>query len=90
MKTVYTGCNLIDVEDGCRIIPDASVYVDGDKIVKTVSGKADTAGFTEVNLQGKYVAPGLVNLHAPARAIKFLINSCFRQLCNNSGRALPR
>ena len=64
MKTVYTGCNLIDVEDGCRIIPDASVYVDGDKIVKTVSGKADTAGFTEVNLQGKYVAPGLVNLHA--------------------------
>lgn len=64
MKTVYTGCNLIDVEDGCRIIPDASVFVDGDKIVKAVSGKADTAGFTEVNLQGKYVAPGLVNLHA--------------------------
>ncbi len=40
-----------------------TILTDGDKIVDIVPEAESTAGFTEVDLKGKYIMPGLINMH---------------------------
>jgi imidazolonepropionase-like amidohydrolase len=59
---VVRGATLVDVRDG-RLIPDAVIVVDGDRIVSAAPGGATPAGATVLDAKGKYVIPGLIDLH---------------------------
>ncbi len=61
-KTVFTNCNLFDGYADSTI-KKCNVYVENDKIVKIDEGKDVDAGYAVVNLNGKYVTPGLINPH---------------------------
>jgi imidazolonepropionase-like amidohydrolase len=65
MKTVYTHANLFDGTSDGVLAENRNVYVDGKTITAITAGDAPlTPGFAEVNLSGKYLVPGLINLHA--------------------------
>ena len=63
MKTVYTGCNLIDVENGCAVTENVDIYVDCGKIAKIVPHGETEEGYRKEDMSGLYAAPGLVNAH---------------------------
>lgn len=63
MKTneyVLDNCNIIHVENDCEITL-GSIYVKDGKIA--AMGEVTTANVKRIDMQGAYVAPGLVNLH---------------------------
>ena len=39
------------------------LLTDGEKITGLVPDGSDLSGFTEVDLTGKYIMPGLINMH---------------------------
>ena len=59
---VVRGATLVDVSDG-RLVENATITVDGDRIVSVVPGGAVAAGATVLDAAGKYVVPGLIDLH---------------------------
>ena len=59
---VVRGGTLIDVRDG-RLIADAVILIDGDKIVSISAEQSVPAGATVVDATGRYILPGLVDLH---------------------------
>lgn len=73
MQYKICDCTVIDVENGCALLPHTDVYIRGGKIEKIVPsgekaqadkdghGRAD--GYKTVNGAGKFAVPGLVNLH---------------------------
>lgn len=64
MKYVVSDCNIVDVERGCEILPHRDIYIDGGRIaaVKEHSERSEK-GFEVLNAKGKFVVPGLINLH---------------------------
>ncbi|WP_433350298.1 amidohydrolase family protein [Micromonospora sp. CA-111912] len=64
-------CTVLDarVADGARPLPDAGVWVRGDRIAAVgpyaeVAARARAAGpVTDLDLDGAYLTPGLVNMH---------------------------
>lgn len=62
MKTVFKNCILLDGTKNMAPIEHTDVVTDGDKIV--FIGKAEIgAGDRGFDLNGKYLMPGLINLH---------------------------
>ena len=62
MKTVFKNCILLDGTKNMAPIEHTDVVTDGDKIV--FIGKAEIgAGDRVFDLNGKYLMPGLINLH---------------------------
>ena len=60
---VIRGGTLVDVRDG-SLIPNAVVVVEGDRIVSVSTGEAPLPqGETVVDATGKYILPGLIDLH---------------------------
>lgn len=60
MKTIFKNCNLIDVENGGKILENTCVLVENDKILAVgENAKADRV----LDLNGAYMLPGLINLH---------------------------
>jgi imidazolonepropionase-like amidohydrolase len=49
--------------DGSRLIPDAVVFIDGDRIVRVESGAAVAAGADAIDLRRYTGIPGLIDLH---------------------------
>lgn len=39
------------------------ILVDGEKIAAIVDGNADISGYEKIDLGGKYIMPGLINMH---------------------------
>ena len=64
MKTVYTGCNLIDVENGCAVRENVDIYVVDGMIGKIAPHGNTEDGYRKEDMTGLYAAPGLVNAHA--------------------------
>lgn len=54
----------VRVFDGTALIPEATVLVDGDKIVAVTPGGAVPAGVTVIDGQGQTLLPGLIDAHA--------------------------
>lgn len=65
MKEVYLHAALFDGTRDAGWQPDTAVYVDGETITAVESAAAPRRpGYTEVDLTGRYLMPGLINMHA--------------------------
>ncbi len=64
MKTAFTNLVLLDGSENMIPRRDCAVLVDGDRITAILPQKeCDFTGFEVVDLQGRYLMPGLINLH---------------------------
>lgn len=70
MKVLYKNFNLLDGTKGMTLKPNMQLLVEGDKIVK-IGESIDAEGAREVDLQGGYLMPGLINthVHVPANGM---------------------
>ena len=62
MKCAFTHANVIDVLEH-RLIEDCAILTEDGKITQILSGGTAPANYSEVDLTGKYLAPGLFNCH---------------------------
>lgn len=62
MKKVFINCNLIDGKGG-DIVPHISIFVENSKIVDITANEKDYKDYEIIDLQGKYILPGLINAH---------------------------
>ena len=62
MKTAYINVNLLNGKENMEVIPNSIVLVEDEKIVG-VGQDLETEGYEIVDLEGKYLMPGLINLH---------------------------
>lgn len=62
MKTVFSNCNIIDVENDCNILKNMDIVIDGGKITEISEHKSQRDGKI-IDLKGKFAMPGLINLH---------------------------
>ena len=61
-QVVVRGGTLVDVRDG-RLLEGAVIVIDGDRIVSVGSEGPVPVGATVLDATGKYVLPGLIDLH---------------------------
>ena len=61
MKTIFKNCNLLDGREDMKIINGIDVMIENDKIVQI--GKINITCDNVIDLTGKYLMPGLINLH---------------------------
>lgn len=64
MKYVLHNVQIIDGTEDGEMRLGADVYVEGNKIVKITDGKKLIEGYNVVECDGKYLLPGLINMHA--------------------------
>ncbi|GAA2043037.1 amidohydrolase family protein [Polymorphospora rubra] len=70
-SAVLVNCTVVDgrIVDGVGPLPDAAVWVRGDRIAavgprdEVLAQAGEQGGFTRVDLDGAYVTPGLTNMH---------------------------
>lgn len=62
MRVLIKNCTLIDGV-GDEALPGRSVLVEDDKIVQIAQGAVSAPADLEVDGTGKYLLPGLMNLH---------------------------
>jgi len=65
MSYAFTHANLVDGTEGMICQPDCTVLVDGDRIVSIQDGATPAPdGYEVIDLSGRYLMPGLINLHS--------------------------
>jgi imidazolonepropionase-like amidohydrolase len=65
MKYYFKNCTLIDGTGAEQPVEHANVYVNGELIEKISQGEeAAPQGYEVIDLTGKYLLPGLINMHA--------------------------
>lgn len=64
MKYALTHCNILNGTENMHVQKDMMVIIEGDKIVAIKESGTVPVGVTELNMEGKYLLPGLINLHA--------------------------
>lgn len=64
---VITRVNVVDVADG-RIIPNSTVTIDGRTIASVTRNSAPSSGADVVDAQGRFLIPGLWDMHAHMEA----------------------
>lgn len=62
-KYILSDCNLVDVEHECVLLPHRDIYIGGKVIEKIVPHGDAPQGYTVIDASGKFVMPGLINLH---------------------------
>lgn len=63
MKYALINCSLLDGTKDMQVQPDKVVFINGEKIEKICDKGADTTGYAVIDVAGKYVMPGLINMH---------------------------
>ena len=63
MKYIFTNGHILDGTKDMKVLDGHSVLVEDDKITGIVKGNAVPDGFKEINLEGRYLMPGLINMH---------------------------
>lgn len=61
-RLAITGGTMIDVRNGA-LVRDAVIVIEGDRIISVYSGERAPQGATVVDAKGKYILPGLIDLH---------------------------
>ena len=64
MGLILNGGTLLDVING-KVLFNTMIFIEGNKIsrIASVDDKLDTMGYEVVDLAGKYLMPGIVNMH---------------------------
>lgn len=63
MKYAFTGGVILDGTQDMEPQHGKTVLVDGEKIAAIVDVGADISGYEQIDLGGKYIMPGLINMH---------------------------
>lgn len=63
MNTAYTNCIILDGTENMTPQRGKAILTEGGVITDIVPDSAIPAGFEKVDLGGKYILPGLINLH---------------------------
>ena len=63
MKYAFDNANLIDGTQDMRVQPGLCVLTDGETITDIVPAGTAPAGYTRIDLHGRYLLPGLINMH---------------------------
>lgn len=63
MKYIFTNGHILDGTKNMKVLDGHSVLVEDDKITGIVMGNTVPDGFKEINLEGRYLMPGLINMH---------------------------
>lgn len=63
MKYAYKNGKILNGHIDMAIEEGKIILVDGQKIEKIVGNDADLSGYTVIDLAGKYIMPGLINMH---------------------------
>src|SRR5947207_5711459 len=62
-KIALVGGTVINPADG-KVLPNATVVIDGDKIERVSTGKQDAAGLgKQIDCTGKFILPGYIDTH---------------------------
>ena len=63
MKYAFDNANLIDGTQDMRVQPGLCVLTDGETITDIVPAGTAPAGYARIDLHGRYLLPGLINMH---------------------------
>ncbi len=63
MKYAFINCKIIDGNENMQVVENMDILVDGEKISAIVPHAQNYEGRTVVDLNDKYVCPGLINMH---------------------------
>lgn len=63
MKTAYVNGKLLDGTEEMQVQEGLAILTEGEKIVDILPEKEVPAGCEKVDLSGKYIMPGLINMH---------------------------
>lgn len=63
MKYAFDNANLIDGTQDMRVQPGLCVLTDGETITDIVPAGTAPTGYTRIDLHGRYLLPGLINMH---------------------------
>ena len=63
MKYIFTNGHILDGTKDMKVLDGHSVLVEDDKITGIAKGNTVPDGFKEINLEGRYLMPGLINMH---------------------------
>ena len=64
MKRAFTNLTLLDGRENMAPLRDYTVLVDGDRITEVLPRKeCNLTGYEVIDLEGRYLMPGLINLH---------------------------
>lgn len=63
MKYAYTNGKILDGTKDMAVQEGNVILTEDDKIVDIVPDTADLSGYEKVDLQGRYIMPGLINMH---------------------------
>ena len=63
MKYAFINATLLDGTRDMTERGGAKILTDGENIVKVTDGACNTAGYEVIDLSGKYIMPGLINMH---------------------------
>ena len=63
MKYAFVNGRLLDGTKDMQPKEGLAILTDGEKIVDIMPNKAVPYGYTKVDLKGKYIMPGLINMH---------------------------
>ena len=63
MKYAFDNANLLDGTKDMRVQPGLCVLTDGETITDIVPAGTAPAGYTRIDLRGRCLLPGLINMH---------------------------
>ena len=63
MKYAFVNGVILDGTQDMEPQSGKIILVDGEKITAIVDAGADTSGYEKIDLGGKYIMPGLINMH---------------------------
>lgn len=63
MKYAFTHANLLDGSRDMAVQQNMTVLTDGETIVSIEEGGAAPSGYTEIDLSGRWLMPGMINAH---------------------------
>ena len=63
MRYVLKNGKILDGSRDMQVREGYCILVDEDKITDILPAGSSTAGYAEIDLGGKYIMPGLINMH---------------------------
>ena len=63
MNYAFINGKILDGTKDMEVQEGLCILTDGKHIVDIVSSDSDLTGYEKIDLQGKYILPGLINMH---------------------------